>query len=84
MPRKKTQAVPEVRLDPTATSFNIAQASVYTGVSPWRLRMAIWQAKLPARKCGKSLIILRADVDAFLKSLPTVSASDAAWLKVRS
>jgi hypothetical protein len=42
--------------------------------------MAIWQGKLPAKKVGKSLIILRDDADKFLESLPTVGVNHSDWL----
>jgi hypothetical protein len=45
--------------------------------------MAIWQGRLAAKRVGKSLIVLRQDVDGFLEALPTVSANDAEWLRNR-
>lgn len=46
--------------------------------------MAVWEGKLPAKRVGKSLIILRADVDKFLRELPDVGANSAEWLAKRA
>jgi len=72
-----------VSIDPSQKSFSVPQCAIYTGLSHWQVRMAIWQAKLPARRVGKSLLILRRDADAFLENLQTVSANEAEWLKAR-
>jgi hypothetical protein len=45
--------------------------------------MAVWQGKLPARRVGKSIIILRDDADKFLEGLPPVNANTSAWLANR-
>ena len=45
--------------------------------------MAIWQGKLPARRVGKSLVILRRDADEFLTSLPAVQPLKSEWLADR-
>jgi hypothetical protein len=88
MPQQKLRnsiASPEksVSIDPTQAAFSIPQISAYTGLSHWRVRMAIWQGRLAAKKVGKSLIILRADADAFLAALPAVSANKSDWLARR-
>lgn len=88
MPQKRNHhaiASPEkfVWLDPTQASFTIPQISAYTGLSHWQVRMAIWQGKLTAKKVGKSLIVLRTDVDKFLADLPAVSANKSEWLARR-
>jgi excisionase family DNA binding protein len=84
--KKNLQVVPsvvELRLDPTQKSFTIPQVAAYSGLTHWQVRMAIWEGRLAAKRVGKSLIVLRQDVDAFLESLPTVSANDAEWLAKR-
>lgn len=84
MPRKKV-ALPKktVSLDPSQRAFTIPQVSAYTSLTHWQVRMAIWQGKLPAKKVGKSLLILRDDADTFLESLPTVSVNNSDWLARR-
>lgn len=81
MPQKKV--VPSVEINPSQISFTIPQAAVLTGLTDWRIRMAVWAGKLPAKKVGKTLLILRADAEAFLKNLPVVSANDSEWLAKR-
>jgi hypothetical protein len=83
LPPKKIKVIPpavEVRLDSQA-SYTLLQASAFTGLTRWQLRMAIWRGNLKARRAGKNLIVLREDVEAFLRSLPTVGASSADWLR---
>lgn len=82
--RAKNPAVSVVTIDPSQAGLTVKQAAVYTALSPWRLRMAVWEGRLPAHKDGKSLIILRRDLDEFLPSLPPVEPSKAPWLAKRS
>jgi hypothetical protein len=81
MHSKKVKAV---SIDPTQKALNVAQCAVYTGMSHWQVRMAIWQGRLSARRVGKSLVILRSDADKFLENLPLVDASTSAWLVRRT
>lgn len=87
MPIKKNilvvPSVVELRLDPSQTSFTIPQVAAYTGLTQWQVRMAIWQGRLAAKRVGKSLIVLRQDVNGFLEALPTVSLNEADWLRNR-
>jgi hypothetical protein len=73
-----------VSIDPTQKGLSVPQCALYTGLSHWQVRMAIWQGRLSARRIGKSLVILRSDADAFLEALPAVSANNSAWLARRS
>jgi len=73
-----------ISIDPSQKSFSVPQCAIYTGLSHWQVRMAIWQGKLSARRVGKSLVILRSDADAFLDGLPTVSVNNSAWLSRRT
>ena len=76
-----------VVVDPSALAYSVKQASVVAGLSQWRLRLAIWEGRLPARRNGSSrrsaLVILRADLEAYLKTLPTVGVHNAPWLAKR-
>ncbi|MGD1211284.1 MAG: hypothetical protein ABR973_08020 [Candidatus Acidiferrales bacterium] len=78
-----TAAKKTVSIDPTQKGLSVPQCALYTGLSHWQVRMAIWQGRLSARRVGKSLLILRSDADAFLENLPTVSANNSAWLANR-
>jgi hypothetical protein len=73
-----------VSIDPTQKGLSVPQCALYTGLSHWQVRMAIWQGRLSARRVGKSLVILRSDADAFLENLPTVNANNSAWLARRT
>jgi len=73
-----------VTLDPTQKALSVPQCALYTGLSHWQVRMAIWQGRLSARRVGKTLVILRSDADAFLENLPTVSANNSAWIARRT
>jgi hypothetical protein len=81
--KKNEVVVPSVEINPSQIAFTVPQAAVLTGLTPWRIRMAVWAGKLPAKQSGKTIIILRADAEAFLKNLPEVSVNDAAWLAKR-
>lgn len=81
---KAVHAVELCPLDPTQASFTIPQVAKYSALSHWQVRMAVWEGKLPAKRVGKSLIILRADVDKFLGELPNVGANSAEWLAKRT
>jgi hypothetical protein len=86
-PKKKKSPSPAkkiVSIDPTQKGLSVPQCALYTGLSHWQVRMAIWQGRLSARRVGKSLVILRSDADAFLENLPTVSANNSAWLAQRT
>lgn len=72
-----------VSIDPSQKSFTVPQCALYTGLSHWQVRMAVWQGKLLARRIGKSLVILRSDTDTFLEGLPTVSVNNSSWLANR-
>ena len=78
-PRSEASVV----LDPSQAAFGIKQLAAYTGLSAWQCRMAIWQGRLVAKKVGKSLVVLRADADAFLSQLPAVSTNKSDWLARR-
>jgi len=77
-----SQSVDVVDL-PQQAGFNILQCAAYTGLSAWGVRMAIWKGHLPARKVGRSLLILRRDIDEFLETLPKVDPLQSSWLAAR-
>jgi len=58
-----------------------------SGLTPWRIRMAVWEGNLPAHRDGKSrrsaFVVMRSDLESFLRQLPTVEPSNAAWLVKR-
>jgi hypothetical protein len=82
-PQPLTVARKIVSIDPTQKGLSVPQCALYTGLSHWQVRMAIWQGRLLAKRVGKSLLILRSDADTFLESLPTVNANNSAWLANR-
>jgi hypothetical protein len=84
--KKSPEVIPEksvTTIDANQSAFTFAQARVYSGASCWQLRSAVWAGKLPAKRLGKSFLILRLDLDAYLKSLPPVEPSKADWLARR-
>lgn len=74
-------------VDPSALAYSVKQCAMVAGLSQWRIRLAIWEGYLPAHRNGSSrrsaLVVLRADLEAYLKSLPTVGVHDAPWLVAR-
>lgn len=49
--------------------FTRQEAADYVGVSFWKIADAIRENRLPARRHGKDIIVLREDLDAFLDSM---------------
>jgi excisionase family DNA binding protein len=53
-------------------AFSIAEVLAQTGLGRDRIYKLIGEQKLIARKCGRRTIILAADLEAFLQSLPAI------------
>jgi excisionase family DNA binding protein len=60
------------------TAFSISEVLAQTGLGRDKLYKMIGEQKLIARKCGRRTIILAADLEAFLQSLPTIGRESAA------
>ncbi|MFG6446471.1 helix-turn-helix domain-containing protein [Microbacterium sp. P07] len=50
--------------------FTRDQAAEYTGLSIYKIKTAIRDNTLPARQHGKDIIILRGDLDLWMKTWP--------------
>jgi excisionase family DNA binding protein len=55
-------------------ALNIPQAAVYTGVRCSAIEEAVRDGRLPGRKLGRNIIILKSDLDAFLAALDIIPA----------
>lgn len=53
-------------------AFNIIQAAAYCGVRCSAIEDAIRDGRLPGRRLGRNVIIIKSDLDAFLASLDIV------------
>ncbi len=53
-------------------ALNIIQAAAYCGVRCSAIEDAIRDGRLPGRRLGRNVIIIRSDLDAFLASLDIV------------
>ena len=60
------------------------EAARYAGSTSWFLRQAIYEGRLRARRLGKTIVVLRDDLDAFLESQPVIEANNADWLRKRT
>lgn len=49
--------------------FTREQAADYLGVSVYKVQIAIRESRLPAKRAGKDVIVLREDLDAYLDAL---------------
>lgn len=56
-------------MNPQQFTYSIAEAVILTGIGRSKLYQLINAGALSARKVGKRTIILREDLEAFLKSL---------------
>jgi hypothetical protein len=76
MPNRRKKPVPvspkvsPLAVNPQAISFSLKEAAAITGLALWTLRTAVWERRLPARLFGKRQIILRADLEQWLVSVP--------------
>jgi excisionase family DNA binding protein len=52
--------------------YSPAQAAKYLSISRSKLYVLVALGELPARKIGRRTIFMRADLDAFLASLPQI------------
>jgi len=68
--RAKQYPIPE----PGKACLSLAETCGLVGAGMTTVRKAIDTGQLPARKLGKRVIVLRADVDQFLKNLPSTRA----------
>ena len=59
----------------THAAFNYSQAAAYSGVHFSAIERVVREGRLPARRLGRNIIILKEDIDAFLKSLDVVYPS---------
>jgi excisionase family DNA binding protein len=59
-------------MDDNALAFDIKSACRLSGLGRTTLYAAIKIGALSARKCGRRTLVLAADLQAFLKQLPTV------------
>ena len=57
--------------------LSIQAAADYCGVRAWTISEAVYDGRLAARRLGRSLVILKDDLDRFLSSLPVVEPSSA-------
>lgn len=58
------------RVEPFA--LTLLEAAQYASVTPWFIQTAVWSGTLPARRAGKRRIILKEDLQNFLRGLPVV------------
>lgn len=56
-------------------AFSINETALRTGICRDVIYRAIREGDLPARKCGRRTLILHADLENYLKSLPAVAFS---------
>jgi hypothetical protein len=70
-----------VQVPPVA--FNLKDATSYTGLSAWSLRVAHYAGELPAKRIGKALLFTRAALDGFIFSAKDAEATNPSWLAKR-
>jgi hypothetical protein len=55
-------------------ALNIFESSIYCGVRCSAIESVIRDGKLPGRRLGRNVIVLKSDLDAFLASLDIIPA----------
>jgi excisionase family DNA binding protein len=56
-------------------AYTVAEAAEAAGLHHVKVREAIKMGRLPARRVGKPIVILAADLAAWLESLPSVAVA---------
>jgi len=55
-------------------TYSVDELSTVTGLGKTRLYELMNSGALPARKAGRRTLVLREDVETFLRTLPTVNS----------
>lgn len=58
----------------TQGALNIAQSASYCGVHSSAIESAVRDGKLPGRRLGRNVVILKSDLDEFLAGLDIIPA----------
>jgi hypothetical protein len=64
-------------------ALNIMESSAYCGVRCSAIESAVRDGKLPGRRLGRNVVILKCDLDAFLESLEIIPAHTPASILKR-
>ncbi len=64
------------------TFYSVAGAAREFGQSPKTVRRLIAAGLLPARHLGSDTVLLKADLDRFLRELPTITSVDGALARI--
>jgi excisionase family DNA binding protein len=72
MSKQLASSNPPTNFSAQQGSFNYSQAAQYAGVHFSAIETVVREGRLPARKLGRNIIILRSDLDNFLASLDVV------------
>jgi excisionase family DNA binding protein len=70
--RTPSPIFPKEKFSAQQASFNYSQAAAYAGVHFSAIETVVREGRLPARRLGRNVIILKSDLDVFLKSLELI------------
>lgn len=56
----------------THAALNIMEAAIYSGVKSSAIEEAVRDGRLPGRRLGRNVIVLKRDLDSFLESLEII------------
>jgi excisionase family DNA binding protein len=73
--RREDYAVLVTNEAPKCAAYSIPQTMHIIGIGRDKLYKLIREGKLPARKLGRKTLILAADLETFLESLPRMGAA---------
>ena len=62
----------------SSVKLTVREAAALLGETERGLWMEVYRRQIPHRRWGKKVVILRDELEAFLKSLPGVTAEEAA------
>src|SRR5690242_8906384 len=62
---------------PEQQVLTVPQAAKISGLTERATWLAIYRKRFPHRRLGRKVVVLRADLESFLKALPGVTAEEA-------
>ncbi len=62
---------------PERLAYSVDEAAIVTGKTSKAIRVLISRNQFPHRRRGRSIVILRSDLEEFLAGLPGISVAEA-------
>lgn len=67
-----------------AAMLNVREGAHYLGTSEKSIRHLIGRGRLPHRRIGRRVVLVKAEIDAWIDTLPGVSLADVSAVRERT